>query len=131
MDLYPQVLSALESTDAEIRKGAVNALTRMPSKREWTGDALARAAGDEDPEVAHEALWAVAMFELGRRVPVERILRDSDPGGQVLTTPAVMCLGQHGPAAVGALPHLLRTIRKGGNLTREAALHSLRRIQRA
>jgi len=71
------------------------------------------------------------MFGLGDRVPIELILRDTDPGGEVLTTPAVMCLGQHGSAAAGALPHLHRTIRKGGNLTREAALRSMRKIQRA
>jgi hypothetical protein len=129
--LHPAALSALKSADPALRRAAVDALTKMRSVQAETGDALVEAAGDEDRGVAHEALWAVAMFGLGKKVPVDLILLDTVPGTDVLTTPAVMSLGQHGPEASGTLPRLQRTIRACDNFTREYALQALRKIQRA
>ena len=59
------------------------------------------------------------------------MLRDTESGGEILSSPAVMCLGQHGPAAEVALLRLLLTIRRGGNITRENALRALRIIRPA
>jgi len=120
----------LQSSDAEVRLGAVQGLRRHGAEAAPAVADLSRLLGDEDVRVGQAA--ALALGEIGPPAASAVIALTavvSQGTNDALRRQAVAALGKIGPDAKSALPALRSVAQTGPQIVRAAAREAIPQIQ--
>ncbi len=122
------IVTLLGSSEDTVRNAAIDTLPRADTISVNAARALVGLLADDYPDVANNAMWALAQSGRGTMVPLARLTRGLTAARQALPAPNLICIGQHGRNGAAAAEALVSTIRHGGPFEAEHAILALHAV---
>ncbi len=121
------ITDCLLRDDRAVKLAAIDVAERIEGPRLSTARALAMIVTDDAPDVAHQALWALAATGHGHRLTTAQLARCRGEDG-LLTCPALICLRHHGFPGAALVDDVIDAVKRADVFDQKHALITLHAI---